>query len=108
MEGDTILHCAVRGCAMICSNLDLVKMIMEYSTPNLLIRNKYGYTAYDTSQRFPGNPCHEYLRMKLLLQCNTFLRQKWIHMDSKTVTKKNDEAPPRVLVSRKRKKNKNN
>lgn len=75
IKGDTILNCAVRM-----MNVEVVQMILEYSTPNLCIRNSANETSYDIAQRVHHKPIMECLRMTLVLQCHVFLRQKWIQM----------------------------
>lgn len=78
-KGDTTLHCAVRK-----MNLDIVNMIINKNCLRdwptlLLIRNNNNETPYDLAQKLHHKSIMECLKITLQLQCNIFLRQKWIH-----------------------------
>jgi ankyrin repeat protein len=73
MKGDTLLHCAVRV-----NNIDIVMMIYEHHSTNLLIRNSNQETAYDLAKKMHLKHIIKCLQRRTsLLQCNLFLNQIW-------------------------------
>lgn len=71
--GDTILHCAVQK-----NDIETIQLILECSSPNLLLRNSQNETACDLAIKLGHAPVTECLHMALLYQYHTFLKQNWL------------------------------